>query len=114
MALQVKLIFGVKMPRRQAIHEQLQDIIAALPKAKWQEVTMGVSLMIMLVAFKQLKKAKWRPLHYVASLGPLTACIVGILAVYIGNLDANKTLITVGKIPPGEQAHLVCWHGLVI
>lgn len=72
---------------------------------------MGVSLMIMLVLFKQLKKAKWRPLHYIASLGPLTACIVGIAAVYIGNLDTNKTLITVGKIPPGEQAGAWCAAG---
>ncbi len=89
------------MPRRQAIHEQLQDIIAAIPKAHWQEVVMGVSLMVMLVAFKQLRKAKWRPLHYVASLGPLTACVVGIAAVFIGNLDKSKTIITVGTIRPG-------------
>ena len=139
---QFKLIMGVKMPRRSAIHEQLQDIISALPKTKWQELTMGLSLIVMLVrgppaclpaclcaagrvlpawpcvpsphphnpnpcaaqvAFKQLKRLKPKACHYISSLGPLFACVVGIGAVFIGKLD-QKGIKTVGTIPPGGSS----------
>jgi hypothetical protein len=141
---------GVKMPRRSAIHEQLQDIIAALPKTKWEELTMGLSLIVLLVrgrrcsagpaanaaafvrpagcalfpaarcacrgpaepgptprqvAFKQLKRLKPKVFHYLSSLGPLMACVVGISAVFIGKLD-TKGIKTVGTIPPGAPGAL--------
>jgi hypothetical protein len=38
---------------------------------------MGVSLILMLIAFKQLRKSKIKALHYVSSLGPIAACVVG-------------------------------------
>jgi hypothetical protein len=38
---------------------------------------MGITLILMLIAFKQLRKSKVKALHYVASLGPIVACVVG-------------------------------------
>jgi sulfate transporter 4 len=64
---------------------------------------MGGCLIILLVSMKEGGK-RVRRLSWLRTLGPITACVVGLLAVIIGNVDGNG-IRTVGKIPSGEHTH---------
>lgn len=48
----------------------------------------------------------WQPLKYIRPLGPLFVCIVGIVAVYIGQVDTpdRGAISIVGSIPSGMLA----------
>lgn len=50
----------------------------------------------------------WQPLKYIRPLGPLFVCIVGIVAVYIGQVDTpdRGAISIVGSIPSGMLAVL--------
>ena len=97
---QVKYILGVSVARRNPVHDQLADLVGQLGNVKWQEVVMGLTIVLWLIAFKLMGKSKRKVFKYIAPLGPLTACIIGIAAVYIGGIDKRGIKI-VGNIPKG-------------
>jgi hypothetical protein len=42
----------VSVSRKDAVHEQISDLIAQGGNVKWQEVVMGLTIMALLIAFK--------------------------------------------------------------
>ena len=61
---------------------------------------MGTTLLIMLLVMKEGGK-RVKKLSWLRTLGPISACIIGLLAVIIGHVDEMGIKI-VGTIPKGE------------
>lgn len=109
---QVKYILGYgTRPGHDRIQEYISIYIDEVTNFKWQEFVMGTSLLALLIFMKELgkkggKKYKW--LMFARPLGPITAVVIAMLAVAIGNLD-QKGIRTVGKIPEGLPPCTISW-----
>lgn len=66
---------------------------------------MGMTLLFMIFMFKEVGKRSKR-FAFLRALGPFTACVIGIAAVYIGDLSA-KNIKIIALIPA------VGWGGVV-
>ncbi|GBF98588.1 sulfate transporter [Raphidocelis subcapitata] len=53
---QVKYILGYSVPRADTLHESLHILIKDIHKFKWQEFTMGMCMIVWLVALRMLSK----------------------------------------------------------
>ncbi|GAX84213.1 hypothetical protein CEUSTIGMA_g11636.t1 [Chlamydomonas eustigma] len=101
---QVKYVLGysISMGSSTALQNYIQQYAANIWQLRWQEYIMGITCMFVLVFFKYMDRL-WKPLKYIRSFGPLFVFVIGIGAVYIGNVDKlrNGGLATIGNIPAG-------------
>lgn len=97
--LQLKYILGYNVPRADKLYEQIHHYIEGIDGFVWQEYIMGMSLLTMLLTIKYFGK-RYPRLKWLRPLGPISACIVAIIAVVAGNLQ-NKGIKIVGHIPAG-------------
>ncbi len=67
---------------------------------------MGSTLLIMMVVMKEVGK-RYHKFAFLRTLGPITACVIGLLTVIIGGVD-NKGISVIGSIPAGESGLLAC------
>ncbi|MEW5297662.1 MAG: hypothetical protein WDW36_000857 [Sanguina aurantia] len=74
---------------------------------QWQEFIMGMSLLIWLFTFREAGKRFPRTLGWTRPLGPLTACIIGLVSVACG--VGGKGIRTIGNIPAGLPPITVSW-----
>jgi sulfate transporter 4 len=87
------------VPRKDTVHEQIKDYLANMHQFRWQEYLMGGSLLLLMLLIKHCGK-RYPRLKWMRPLGPITACVVGLVAVSAGNLTA-KGIKVVGSIPKG-------------
>ncbi|KXZ44585.1 hypothetical protein GPECTOR_65g203 [Gonium pectorale] len=106
-AEQVKYILGFSIPRQERLQDQSKTYINNMHNLKWQEFIMGTVFLILLVTFKEVGKRSTR-FKWLRPIGPLTVCIIGLLAVYIGKVD-RKGIKIIGSIPPGLPKPTVSW-----
>lgn len=104
---QVKYILGISIPRKDTLHAQVKLYIENMHNFKWQEFIMGVLLIAIMVTMKELGK-KYQRLKWMRPLGPITACIIGLCAVYIGKVD-TKGIKIIASIPKGLPRPTVDW-----
>jgi MFS superfamily sulfate permease-like transporter len=96
---QVRYIFGYKVPRVDTLHESIKVLLDNINKFQWKEFVMGMSMIWLLVALKMLAK-RYKKAFWISALGPISACVIGIVAVVAGNLQ-NKGIKIVENIPKG-------------
>ncbi|PNH07849.1 Proton/sulfate cotransporter 2 [Tetrabaena socialis] len=104
---QVKYILGISIPRKDRLHDQAKNYIDNMHNMKWQEFIMGSTFLILLVTMKEIGKRSTR-FKWVRSLGPITVCIIGLCAVYIGKVDQHGIKI-IGAIRKGLPPPTVGW-----
>jgi hypothetical protein len=67
---------------------------------------MGSTLILILVGLKEGGK-HWKRLTFMRTLGPITACVLGILVIVVGG--TGQGIKIVGNIPQGEfESPLPC------
>jgi len=97
---QIKYILGYSIkPAKDVLNQILKEYIDKARNFKWQEFIMGCTLLMLLVAMKEGGK-RFKRLRWLRTLGPISACIVGLLAVIIGHVD-DYGIRVVGNIPKG-------------
>ncbi|GIL90343.1 hypothetical protein Vretimale_18206 [Volvox reticuliferus] len=106
---QVKYILGISIPRMERLHDQARVYIENFHNLKWQEFIMGSTFLILLVTMKEIGK-RFKRFAWLRPLGPLSVCIIGMLAVYIGHVD-TKGIKIVGNINKGLPKPTVSWWG---
>ena len=104
----MKYILGYNVPRKDTVHEQLHSLLAAADGFKWQEWVMGTLVLSMLLVLKFLGK-RHKKLRWLRTLGPMTACVIGIVAVAAGKID--KAGIKIVKNIPKARAVAVARGG---
>lgn len=101
---QYKYILGYgTRPKHDRIQEYLSIYFEEATNFKWQEFIMGMSLLAFLIFMKKLGehgKKKYPILMFARPLGPITAVIIALCCVLIGNVD-QKGIRIVGSIPQG-------------
>lgn len=112
---QVKYITGQKLPRADTLYTNLNLVFNNMDKFKWQEFIMGMSFIILLVAFKLISK-RYKRVFWLNSIGPLTVCIISIALMngfkwYVFNPEIPGTPIIkpVGSIPKGMPTVTASW-----
>ncbi|KAG2489555.1 hypothetical protein HYH03_012006 [Edaphochlamys debaryana] len=104
---QVKYILGFSVPRQERLQDQAKTYVENMHNLKWQEFIMGSTFLLILVVMKYVGK-NFKRLRFVRAVGPLTVCIIGICAVYIGHVD-TKGIKVVGPIKKGLPGPTVQW-----
>ncbi|KAJ9521922.1 hypothetical protein QJQ45_024793, partial [Haematococcus lacustris] len=98
---QVKYLLGYSIsPQKDVLQNLLAEYVRKARNFKWQEFIMGSVLLLMMVIFKELGK-RHRRLTILRTLGPITAVVVGLLTVVIGNVD-DQGIRVIGNIPKGR------------
>ncbi|WIA34220.1 hypothetical protein OEZ86_012573 [Tetradesmus obliquus] len=96
---QLKYILGYSVPRADKVQEQVHAYIAGIQGFVWQEYIMGVTILTMLLTMKYYGK-RHPKLKWLRPLGPISACVIAIIAAVAGDLE-HKGIRIVGKIPKG-------------
>lgn len=96
---QVKYILGYSVPRADTLHESLRLLFDNIHKFKWQEFLMGSLMLIWLIALRLISH-RVKKLNFLAAVGPISACIIGIVVI-VGSKVSTKTINIVEKIPAG-------------
>ncbi|PNW70519.1 hypothetical protein CHLRE_17g723350v5 [Chlamydomonas reinhardtii] len=104
---QVKYILGISIPRQDRLQDQAKTYVDNMHNMKWQEFIMGTTFLFLLVLFKEVGKRSKR-FKWLRPIGPLTVCIIGLCAVYVGNVQ-NKGIKIIGAIKAGLPAPTVSW-----
>lgn len=104
---QVKYILGYNVPRSDSVYEQIELLIENIYKFVWQEYVMGMSLLFLLLTMKFCGK-RFPRVKWMRAMGPLTACIVAMLAVYIGDLG-SKGIYVISSIQGGLPQPTISW-----
>lgn len=99
---QLKYLLGVTIPSKHTALETFIELVKALPDSQWRECVMGFTWLIALVALKHVSKS-YPKLSWLRPLGPISVCVIAILAVVIGDLDSegNEKIRTVKHVPQG-------------
>jgi sulfate transporter 4 len=100
---QVKYIVGFKINTHgsSSLPSFVQGIVAGVRELRWQEASLSLLLIYVLIAFKYSGSiCSWKPLK---SLGALFVCVLGILIVILGQADhpENGAIAIIGLIPSG-------------
>ncbi|KAJ9521803.1 hypothetical protein QJQ45_024684, partial [Haematococcus lacustris] len=104
---QVKYLLGYSIsPQKDVLQNLLAEYVRKARNFKWQEFIMGSVLLLMMVIFKELGK-RHRRLTLLRTLGPITAVVVGLLTVVIGNVD-DQGIRVIGNIPKGSCVIATC------
>jgi len=104
---QLKYILGVSVPRTDALHETAKNYVDIMYNFKWQEYLMGYFGCVLLVACRQLGK-NVRQMSLLKAMGPMLVCVMGMVAVYVGDLQ-TKCIKIVSSIPKGLPKPTVSW-----
>eukprot|EP00195_Chlamydomonas_chlamydogama_P003258 CAMPEP_0202921966 /NCGR_PEP_ID=MMETSP1392-20130828/77673_1 /ASSEMBLY_ACC=CAM_ASM_000868 /TAXON_ID=225041 /ORGANISM="Chlamydomonas chlamydogama, Strain SAG 11-48b" /LENGTH=735 /DNA_ID=CAMNT_0049615567 /DNA_START=253 /DNA_END=2460 /DNA_ORIENTATION=- len=101
---QVRYILGysINMGHSTRLQDYISEYTKKARNLRWQEFIMGIMFIFILVFFREGQRI-WKPLRHIRSLGALFVCVIGILAVYIGNINEpdNGAIRIVGNIPSG-------------
>lgn len=108
---QVKYMLGLSIPRADTLQENLKEIFHGLDQFSWQEFSMGMSYVLILLIFRVLSR-RVKSLGFLRALGPLTVCIVSIALMNIFKWyrpDDAPVIANIGEIPRGLPAVTVGW-----
>ncbi|KAI8466625.1 MAG: proton/sulfate transporter [Monoraphidium minutum] len=94
---QVKYIMGYNTPRADTLHESLEALIHGIHGFQWQEFLMGMMMILWLILLRTIGRRVPR-LSFMSALGPISACVIGIVVVVGGKFTHIKI---VGRIPAG-------------
>ncbi|GFR48515.1 hypothetical protein Agub_g10409, partial [Astrephomene gubernaculifera] len=103
----VKYILGFSVPRQDRLHDQARTYIENFHNLKWQEFIMGTVFLALLTVFKEVGKRSKR-FRWLRPIGPLTVCILGLIAVYAGHVDVRGIKV-VGAIKKGLPTPTISW-----
>eukprot|EP00201_Polytomella_parva_P011035 CAMPEP_0175054308 /NCGR_PEP_ID=MMETSP0052_2-20121109/9431_1 /TAXON_ID=51329 ORGANISM="Polytomella parva, Strain SAG 63-3" /NCGR_SAMPLE_ID=MMETSP0052_2 /ASSEMBLY_ACC=CAM_ASM_000194 /LENGTH=690 /DNA_ID=CAMNT_0016318985 /DNA_START=40 /DNA_END=2112 /DNA_ORIENTATION=+ len=104
---QVKYILGVSVPRVDSIQSNMRNYVNIMYNMKWQEYLMGYFGCVLLVTCRSLgRNVKYCSI--LRSLGPMLVCVMGLVAVYTGDLQL-KCIKIVASIPKGLPKPTVSW-----
>jgi sulfate transporter 4 len=98
---QLKYFFGISTAPSHTGLGTAIELIKHIKETQWREVLMFTAFFVLLLGMKELSSRVPR-LHWTKPLGPISICILGIVAVVIGDLDGKKLVKTVHRIPRGE------------
>eukprot|EP00878_Enallax_costatus_P007429 GHUV01007780.1.p1 GENE.GHUV01007780.1~~GHUV01007780.1.p1 ORF type:complete len:422 (+),score=57.02 GHUV01007780.1:303-1568(+) len=104
---QVRYILGYKVPRVDTLQETIQVLVDARAGFQWKECIMGLSMLMFLLSLRQLSK-RAQKVRWIGALGPILACVIGIVAVVAGKLD-KKGIKIVKTIPQGLPSPTISW-----
>jgi MFS superfamily sulfate permease-like transporter len=96
----VRYILGYRVPRVDTLHETIKVLLENIHKFQWKEFVMGMSIIFLLVSLKLIGK-RFKKAFWISALGPISACVIGIVAVVAGGLQ-NRGIKIVEKIPAGK------------
>jgi sulfate transporter 4 len=110
---QVKYITGENIPRENELIPQLQVIFDNLDQFSWQEFSMGMSFILILLVFRHVGR-KYKKLGFMRALGPLTVCVLSIALMnifkwYVPPPGGKAPIKNVGTIPKGLPAVTASW-----
>jgi len=108
---QVKYILGISTERADNIQENLEHIFDNLDEFSWQEFSMGMSFILLLLIFRVLSRRVKR-LKFLRALGPISVTILSIALMNIFKWyepEGDAPIANVGKIPEGLPAFTVGW-----
>ena len=88
---QLKHLMGVNIPRSNHVHKIIQGAIENIQATNLYTLAIGLVAIAIILAIKKFK---------MRIPGPLVAVVFGILAVWLGGLDAQGVKI-VGEVPKG-------------
>lgn len=103
---QLKYILGFKIPRADTVPENISFMNAGRAGFKWQELTMGLCWITILVSFRVLGN-KYPRLSLLRSMGPVF--ITTLALALMNGFDLSKSISTVGKIPSGLPSPTIGW-----
>jgi Sulfate permease family len=93
---------GLKLKSTETALENIIEIFDKIGHSKWQEFVMGFTFLVLLLLIKYLAK-NHKKLAWMRPLGPITICIISIIAVVVGDLDGKKIIKTVKNVPKGAR-----------
>ncbi len=108
---QVKYILGISTERADNIQENLEHIFDNLDEFSWQEFSMGMSFILLLLIFRVLSRRVKR-LKFLRALGPISVTILSIALMNIFKWyepEGDAPIANVGKIPEGLPAFTAGW-----
>ena len=108
---QVKYILGISTERADNLQDNLKEIFDNLDGFSWQEFSMGMSFMLVLLVFRVLSRRVKR-LKFVRALGPITVTVMSIALMNIFKWyepSDDAPIAVVGKIPEGLPAFTGGW-----
>ncbi len=108
---QVKYILGISTERADNIQENLEHIFDNLDEFSWQEFSMGMSFILLLLVFRVLSRRVKR-LKFLRALGPISVTILSIALMNIFKWyepEGDAPIANVGKIPEGLPAFTAGW-----
>jgi sulfate transporter 4 len=108
---QVKYILGISTERADNIQENLEHIFDNLDEFSWQEFSMGMSFILLLLIFRVLSRRVKR-LKFLRALGPISVTILSIALMNIFKWyepEGDAPIANVGKIPEGLPAFTGGW-----
>eukprot|EP00890_Picochlorum_soloecismus_P004166 jgi/Picsp_1/4750/NSC_02119-R2_sulfate transporter len=108
---QIKYILGISIPRADNLQDNLKEIFDGLDQFSWQEFSMGMSYILILLIFRVLSR-RVKKLTILRALGPLFVCVLSIALMNIFkwyNPEDDPVIANVGEIPRGLPAVTVGW-----
>ena len=108
---QVKYILGISIPRADTLQDNLEEIFNGLDEFSWEEFSMGMSFMLILLVFRVLSRRVKR-LKFLRALGPITVTVMSIALMNIFKWYEPKgdaPIANVGKIPEGLPNFTAGW-----
>jgi sulfate transporter 4 len=108
---QIKYILGISIPRADNLQDNLKEIFDGLDQFSWQEFSMGMSYILILLIFRVLSR-RVKKLTILRALGPLFVCVLSIALMNIFkwyNPEDAPVIANVGEIPKGLPAVTVGW-----
>jgi len=100
---QIKYILGISIPRADNLQDNLKEIFDGLDQFSWQEFSMGMSYILILLIFRVLSR-RVKKLTILRALGPLFVCVLSIALMNIFkwyNPEDDPVIANVGEIPRG-------------
>ena len=95
---QVKYIVGYSVPRVDTLQDNIRVLVEGGKGFMWTECVMGVSMLAFLVGLRFVSQRYPKRLFWLAPLGPMIACIIGIVVVVVGKFDYAPSAAGVSPI----------------
>ena len=105
---QVKYILGISIARADNLQDNLKEIFHGLDQFSWQEFSMGMSFILILLIIRVLSR-RIKKLKILRALGPLFVCVLSIALMNIFkwyNPPGDPAIQNIGKIPQGVNTYI--------
>jgi sulfate transporter 4 len=107
---QVKYLVGYKVPKSQYVFVTIGELVSKLDQTKVVTLILGILTIAFLMTIKKIAR-KVKKLWWLASLGPLTSCIIGILMLSLAvDFREDNDIKYVGEIPVGLPKMSTDWN----